>query len=115
MSEVEIQIGGRPFTVACQPGEEAFLESAARMLDAEASTLVDSLGRMPETQMLLMAGLMLADKAAGIEDKLVAIEAGRGPKTAPAPALAPETAGKLEALAARAEKLAEELEAKAPD
>ncbi|MDH3264939.1 MAG: cell division protein ZapA [Paracoccaceae bacterium] len=108
MSEVEIRIGGRPFTVACQPGEEAFLQAAARMLDAEASTLVDSLGRMPETQMLLMSGLMLADKTAGIEDKLVAIEAG----TASKPGAAPGLAGKLEALAARAEKLAEALEAK---
>jgi cell division protein ZapA len=110
MSEVEIRVGGRPFTVACQPGEEGFLESAARMLDAEASTLVDSLGRMPETQMLLMAGLMLADKAAGIEDKLVAIEAGNPPKAGAA--LAPEVAAKLEALAAKAEQLAEALEAK---
>lgn len=113
MSEVEIRVGGRPFTVACQPGEEAFLEAAARMLDAEASTLVDSLGRMPETQMLLMAGLMLADKTAGIEDKLLAIEAGNPPKAGAAPALAPEMAAKLEALAAKAEKLAEALEAKA--
>jgi cell division protein ZapA len=113
MSEVEIRIGGRPFTVACQPGEEAYLKAAARMLDTEASTLVNSLGRMPETQMLLMAGLMLADKTAGIEDKLVAIEAGNPPP--PAPALAPEMAGKLEALAAKAEELAEALEAKAAD
>ncbi len=113
MSEVEIRIGGRPFTVACQPGEEGFLEAAARMLDAEASSLVDSLGRMPETQMLLMSGLMLADKAAGIEDKLVAIEAGNPPKADASPALTPEVVAKLEALAAKAEKLAEALEAKA--
>ncbi len=70
MSEVEIRIGGRPFKVACQPGEEGYLQAAARLLDVEASALVTQLGRMPETQMLLMSALMLADKTAGLEDRL---------------------------------------------
>ena len=60
MPEVQISIGGRPFTVACQEGEEHFLESAAKLLDNEASTLMDQIGRLPEARMLLMAGLMLA-------------------------------------------------------
>lgn len=110
MSEVEIRIGGRPFTVACQPGEEVYLEAAARMLDAEASTLVGSLGRMPETQMLLMAGLMLADKTAGVEDRLAAMEAGGG-----GAGPSPEEVARLEALAARAERLAEALERRAAE
>ena len=36
MPDVTIEIGGREFSVACQAGEEPFLHSAARMLDAEA-------------------------------------------------------------------------------
>lgn len=74
MPEVQISIGGRPFTVACQDGEEHFLESAAKLLDAEASTLMDQIGRLPEARMLLMAGLMLADKAAGTDDQMKALE-----------------------------------------
>lgn len=70
MPEVNVSIGGRDFAVACQDGEEHFLRSAARMLDIEASVLVDQAGRMPETRMLLMAGLMLADKTAGMEEEL---------------------------------------------
>lgn len=70
MPQVEIAIGGRTFEVACQAGEEHFLHSAAAMLDAEASHLSEQIGRMPEARMLLMAGLMLADKTAGLEDKL---------------------------------------------
>jgi cell division protein ZapA len=70
MPEVRITIGGRDFDVACQPGEEHFLRTAARMLDNEATALVGQIGRVPEVRMLLMAGLMLADKAAGIEDQL---------------------------------------------
>ena len=74
MPEVTITIGGRNFEVACQDGEENFLISAARMLDDEAQVLSDQIGRMPESRMLLMAGLMLADKTAAIEDRVREIE-----------------------------------------
>jgi len=33
MPEVNIEIGGRTFQVACQTGEEHFLQSAAALLD----------------------------------------------------------------------------------
>ncbi|WP_425098299.1 cell division protein ZapA [Tropicibacter sp. S64] len=68
--EVPIHIGGRTFEVACQKGEEQFLLSAAGLLDSEAQVLVQQIGRMPEARMLLMAGLMLADKTAGLEERL---------------------------------------------
>ena len=74
MPQVEILIGGRSFEVACQPGEEPYLLSAARMLDTEANALSAQIGRMPEARMLLMAGLMLADKTAGLEDRLAEAE-----------------------------------------
>lgn len=74
MPEVTIQIGGRPFNVACQEGEEHFLHAAAGLLDNEAKALMDQIGRLPESRMLLMAGLMLADKAAGTEDQVKSME-----------------------------------------
>ncbi len=104
MSEVQIRVGGRPFTVACQPGEEEFLENAAMLLDAEAETLVDQLGRIPENQMLLMAGLMLADKMAA---------GGKGGKPVKVKPISDAMMTKLTKLADRAEELAETLEAKA--
>ncbi len=70
MPHVEITIGGRSFEVACQDGEEPFLRAAAQTLDTEASSLSAHIGRMPEARMLLMAGLMLADKTAGLEDRV---------------------------------------------
>lgn len=75
MPEVTITIGGRGFEVACQEGEEQYLHSAAKMLDVEAQTLASQIGRIPETRMLLMAGLMLADKTAAMEDKVREVEA----------------------------------------
>jgi cell division protein ZapA len=70
MPEINVSIGGRLFEVACQEGEEHFLRTAAAMLDAEAAVLMEQIGRMPEARMLLMAGLMLADKTAAVEDQI---------------------------------------------
>ena len=66
MADVRISIGGRDFDVSCQPGEEHFLRAAAKLLDNEASTLIGQMGRLPESRMLLMAALMLADRTAGL-------------------------------------------------
>ena len=74
MPEVTIKIGDRPFTVACPMGEESQLESASTKLNAEATALLAHSGRMPESQMLLMAGLMLADRALALEEKVQAAE-----------------------------------------
>lgn len=114
MPNVSIAIGGREFEVACQEGEEHFLQSAAKMLDAEASVLVGQIGRMPESRMLLMAGLMLADKTAGVQDQLaktlVEMKALQGElDAAKADREAIDLKG-LAALADRAEAIADRLE-----
>ncbi|GKY87969.1 cell division protein ZapA [Sinisalibacter aestuarii] len=70
MPDVKITIGNRDFDVACQEGEEHFLRSAAQMLDVEAQTLLSQIRHLTESRLLLMAGLMLADKTAGIDDQL---------------------------------------------
>ena len=70
MADTMITVGGRDFTVACREGEERFLHGAAALLDAEARFLIEHMERMPEGQMLLMSGLMLADKMASLQEKL---------------------------------------------
>jgi cell division protein ZapA len=123
MPEVNIEIGGRTFQVACQTGEEHFLHAAAKLLDNEASILAEQIGRMPEPRMLLMAGLMLADKTAGLEEELrnaeEALEVQRRELTelraSPAervevPVIPPHVTDSLAELAARAESIAESLE-----
>ncbi|WP_170580303.1 cell division protein ZapA [Ruegeria arenilitoris] len=128
MPEVTIHIGGRGFEVSCQDGEEPFLHAAAKMLDDEAQVMADQIGRMPESRMLLMAGLMLADKAAATEDRIKTLEAklaevegelGRM-RSAPAPeperievaVVPPSVTDTLAEMAARAEALASVIEEK---
>ncbi len=127
--EVEIHIGGRVFEVACQQGEEQYLQAAARLLDNEAQVLVSQIGRMPEGRMLLMSGLMLADKTAGLEERLREAEDRIGalqselrdlkdappprPEKVEVPVIPEDVTEALAELAARAEALAETAEEKA--
>lgn len=129
MPDVQITIGGRTFEVACQEGEEKYLKSAAGLLDNEASSLVSQIGRLPEARMLLMAGLMLADKTAGLEEKLRNAEEVLGqketeleelkaqpapePERVEVPVIPASVTDSLAEIAARAEALADAVEEKA--
>lgn len=126
MPEVSIEIGGRIFQVACQTGEEHFLQSAAKLLDNEASVLAQQIGRMPEPRMLLMAGLMLADKTAGLEEELRASESNikdlqrtidqlrsQPRETVEVPVIPEATTEAFAELTARAEAMAAQMEEQA--
>ena len=129
MPEVKITVGGREFEVACQTGEEHYLTSAASYLDAEASLLTSQIGRMPEGRMLLMSGLMLADKTAGLEEQMKALEEKLAaqktlldelrnqpkpkPQTVEVAVIPSDLTDSLAEMAARAEALAAAVEEKA--
>ncbi|MGS4946615.1 cell division protein ZapA [Meridianimarinicoccus sp. RP-17] len=127
MPEVTITIGGRNFEVACQDGEQPFLEAAAAMLDIEAQSMAGQMGRITEARMLLMSGLLLADKTAALEEKVQQLEAERAALEAelanaasrPAqrvevPVIPQALSDSLAELAARAEALADDMDATTP-
>jgi len=97
------------------------------MLDDEARVLSDQVGRMPEARMLLMAGLLLADKTASVEDRIAEVRAElaereaeltslRNTKIEPerieVPVVPQGVKDTLAEIAARAEALAAEIEEK---
>lgn len=122
MPEVTVKIGGRDFEVACQAGEEHFLTAAAAMLDTEAQVLVSQLSHLTESRMLLMAGLMLADKTAGMGDSLKTAQARvaeleaelaavkASPETVEVAVVPDSVTETLIELAARAEAMAAQIE-----
>ena len=128
MPEVTISIGGRNFEVSCQEGEESYLHSAAKMLDTEAQALASQIGRIPEPRMLLMAGLMLADKTAAMEDKVSSVEEqlsavqaelialqnkpALAPERIEVPVVPPQVTDTLAEIAARTESIAAAIEDK---
>ena len=125
MPELTITIGERDFTVGCQEGEEHYLNAAAQMLNVEAEALLLQAGRLPEARMLLMAGLMLADKTAAAEDELAEVrkrvtqleaEVARlkaEPETVEVPVIPQVVTDTMAEIAARAEALAEHVEERA--
>lgn len=74
MPELTIEIGGRVFDVACEPGQEISLARAAHLLDIEANRVNDAVGRSTEKRLLLLAGLMLADSMTQLEDRYAQLE-----------------------------------------
>lgn len=70
MSEVEISVGGRKYTIACNPGEEKDVLLASEELDKEASNILKSIGKVSDIKLLLMSGLMIAGRIKIVEEEV---------------------------------------------
>ncbi len=106
MANIEIDVAGRRYDVACRDGEEEHLRSLAAVVDRRASDAAGALGGLTETRQLLYAALLIADD-------LKEVRAGMGlPDPAPPPP-DPAVAEALERLASRIENLADRLEREA--
>ncbi|MFN3388901.1 MAG: cell division protein ZapA [Allosphingosinicella sp.] len=101
MATIDIEVGGRRYSVACRDGEEDHLRAVAALVDRKAQDASAALGSLSEARQLLFAALMLADE-------VKELRAG----TAPAAASDADEAAAdaLERLAARVESLADRLE-----
>ena len=69
MTELEISIGGRIFSVACDNEEQEKVKEAAALINEEADTIQSQLGRLPESKMLLLSALMIADRLVDVESE----------------------------------------------
>lgn len=98
MSNVTLEIAGRKFTVACAEGEESHISMLGRSINAK---LLDmpNIANQSEARALLYAALLLADE-------IHELKQGNGGADGPAP----EIADGLEAVAARLETMASQLE-----
>ena len=67
MTELEISIGGRIFSVACDNEEQEKVKEAAALINEEADSIQSQLGRLPESKMLLLSALMIADRLVDAE------------------------------------------------
>ena len=67
MTELEISIGGRVFSIACDNDEQEKVKEAAALINEEADSIQSQLGRLPESKMLLLSALMIADRLVDVE------------------------------------------------
>ena len=103
MANIDIEIAGRRYNVACRDGEEEHLHSVAAEVDRRAHDATTALGSLTETRQLLFAALLIADD-------IKEIRSGAGIPDPVAPPPDPAVAQALERLATRMEALADSLE-----
>jgi cell division protein ZapA len=112
MAQVTVRINGYAYTVGCEDGQEAHLQAMAQQVDERIERIKAVAGPSGEARLLMLAALLLADE---LHDLKKAMEAANrnGPDRAaarPSAAVAPELAGKIAALADRAEEIAASFE-----
>ena len=102
MAEVEINIAGRQYRVACRDGEEDNLRAAAALVDNKSREALAGLGTLSESRQLLFAALLLADQIVDGRD----FEVPKGPDD--------NLVERSNRLAERLESLADKLEQSGP-
>lgn len=115
MAEVDFTIGHKEYRLGAQDGEEKLLQRAAEILDTEARQILEQAGRMPEPRLLLLAGLMLADRFTSMEERAEKAERHlkrlqANPARVEVPVIPSDLKEAMAEMAARAEALAEKLE-----
>ncbi|QIG46882.1 cell division protein ZapA [Nordella sp. HKS 07] len=62
MAQVIVTVNDRPYTMQCPDGEEEQLRELAKLLDTEVSRIKSNVGAVGDIRLLVMAGLMVADR-----------------------------------------------------
>ncbi len=118
MPQITVQVNNQPYVVVCDDGEEAHLQELAEFLDKEVANLKENFGQVGDGRLLMMAGLMVADKLsealAKIEDMLEEVkklQLEREAETNQSREQEDAVAVKLEEAAKHIEALSEQLKA----
>ncbi len=101
MPQVEITINGRQYRVACEDGQETHLTNLAAYFDDKMTALVEQVGQIGDTSLMVMAGLLIADELSDANQELIDVQ----------DAAETDYVDKISALAAHIESLADSLSA----
>ena len=63
-SIVTIRINGQPYQLGCDKGQEAEIEAYGKTVDDMVSSLSNSVGKIGDARLLVMASILLAEQAA---------------------------------------------------
>jgi cell division protein ZapA len=70
MSQISVEVNGRPYAVGCEDGQEAHLMELARMFDHQVRQVSQDMGQLGDTRLFLMGALLLADELADARARL---------------------------------------------
>lgn len=68
MAQVDITVNGKTYRIACEDGQEQRLTNLASMVDAHVKDLVEQVGQVGDTRLLVMASLLIADELIDLRD-----------------------------------------------
>ena len=74
MAQVIVQVNDRPYTMQCPDGEEEHLRELAKLLDSEVTRIKSNVGAVGDIRLLVMAGLMVADRLSESVKRLEELE-----------------------------------------
>lgn len=116
MAHVIVEVNGQPYTMQCPDGEENHLRELAKLLDSEVTRIKQSVGTVGDIRLLVMSGLMLADRLSESMRRVEALEeevrdavVSRVSVEAQSKALAMRLSQRLASAAKRLEVVAREL------
>ena len=72
MPQVDVTVNGRPYNLTCEPGEEAHLQMLAGHVDQKVAALLESVGQVGDTRLLLMAALLATEEQLAATQRLEA-------------------------------------------
>tara|TARA_Y100000994_G_scaffold244708_1_gene245033 strand:+ start:15457 stop:15765 length:309 start_codon:yes stop_codon:yes gene_type:complete len=70
VSQVEITINGRQYRVSCEDGQEEHLTELAKYFDGKMHGLIEEVGQIGDTSLMVMAGLLIADELSDAKQEL---------------------------------------------
>ena len=106
MSQINVEVNGRPYAVGCEDGQEAHLIELAKMFDKQVRQVSQDMGQLGDSRLFLMGALLLADELADIKGRLAALQTDVGKMQTDRTRLETRAVSALEAAAKRIEKLA---------
>ena len=70
MSQLEITINVRQYRVSCEDGQEEHLTELAKYFDGKMHGLIEEVGQIGDTSLMVMAGLLIADELSDAKQEL---------------------------------------------
>ena len=120
MAQVEIRVNDRSYIMQCSDGEEEHVRQLAQILDAEVRNIGESVGQIGDVRLMLMAGLIVADRLSealetieALEDQVAGLRQARNGARKEGDVVLSGLAGTLDEAARRIEVVARDIKAPA--
>jgi cell division protein ZapA len=101
MATVEVLVGGRPYQIGCEDGQERRIAALAAQIDQEVAAIARQVGAANEARLLLMAAMTLADQLDEATDALAQARRAAGGVNGEEAAALDAAVSKLESLLER--------------